>query len=114
MKQVLDNTNRRKTVDNLTKPLRILVAVNVLIFVAGSFCWASLDQVKIYKAAFEGSKPKCIDCHVDKLPKKGEGEHDFNAYGHKIAEVKETAGEITEETYKKVGSIENFETESED
>jgi hypothetical protein len=71
---------------------------------------ANVDQIKVYKKAFPGSKPQCLFCHVDKIPKKEVGQHDLNAYGTK---VKETAAQITEETFKKVGAFEDFKEEGE-
>jgi hypothetical protein len=44
------------------------------------------------------------------MPKKGDGEHDLNAYGLKI---QETDPAITAETYKAVGSVEDFEAKGE-
>jgi hypothetical protein len=75
-------------------------------FIAGVYrAEANIDQVKIYKKSFPEAKPKCFFCHLDKIPKKDAGMHDMSAYGTK---VKETAGEITEETYTKVGAFEDF------
>ena len=66
--------------------------------------FANLEQAKIYKAAFpDEEKPKCIMCHVDKIPKKDEGKHDWNEYGLKVRKVKEKPDE---ETYKTVGKNE--------
>ncbi len=86
--------------------------INVMSFLAGIFILAGVntagantDQIKIYKNVFPGSAPKCINCHVDKLPKKDEGKHDLSAYGLKI---KAAGEEISEESYKKVGAIEAF------
>jgi hypothetical protein len=67
---------------------------------------ADVKQIKFYKEAFPGSKPKCLFCHTDEVPKKAEGKHDLNAYGLK---VQETAEEITADTYTEVGTIEDFE-----
>jgi hypothetical protein len=84
-----------------------------LIIAAGSLpSEASVANVKLYKAVFPGSKPTCIMCHIDKLPKKDEGMHELNAYGMKIKETKGTDEEITEETLKKVGTAEEFEAEN--
>lgn len=72
---------------------------------------ANINQTKLYKKAFPGTKPKCLFCHVAKIPKKADGKHDFNIYG---AKVKATAEVPTEETYKEVGSTEDFEASSEE
>ena len=70
------------------------------IFAAG-VAFANLDQIKAYKAAFpDEEKPKCTTCHVDKIPKKEEGKHNWNEYGLKVRKVKEKADV---ETYKTVG-----------
>lgn len=66
---------------------------------------ANVNNIKIYKEAFPGSKPQCIFCHVDKIPKKDDGMHDLSAYGTKI---KESAEEITVESVTQVGAYENF------
>ena len=65
---------------------------------------ADIKQVKAYKEAFADAKPKCVDCHVDALPKK-DGAHELNAYGKAAVEVAATP---TADSYKKVGSIEDF------
>ena len=70
------------------------------IFVAG-VAFANLEQVKLYKAAFpDEEKPKCTTCHVDKIPKKDDGKHEWNEYGQKVRKVKEKPDV---ETYKTVG-----------
>ena len=69
---------------------------------------ANVEQVKLYKAAYPDSKPKCTFCHIDKLPKKDEGMHEHNAYGKKILE---TDAKPTADTYKKVGTFEDFEAQ---
>src|SRR3989338_3003249 len=68
---------------------------------------ANVEQVKLYKAAYPDSKPKCTFCHIDKLPKKDDGMHEPNAYGKKVRE----AAEITADTYKQVGTSEYFEAQ---
>ncbi len=71
---------------------------------------ANVEQVKIYKKVFPESKAQCITCHVDKLPKKDDGKHELNAYGLKVKQTKvEMDAAPNEETYKKVGSAEEFE-----
>src|SRR3989338_4608366 len=69
---------------------------------------ADMNQIKLYKEAFPETKPQCLFCHVDKLPKKDAGMHDLSAYGIK---VKETDTEIKAETYTKVGAFEDFKEE---
>jgi hypothetical protein len=86
-----------------------LISGFVFAFVAlgNTLAMANADQVKLYKAAFPDAKPKCTFCHVDKFPKKDEGMHEPNAYGKKIRE----AAKITAETYKEVGTFEDFEAQ---
>jgi hypothetical protein len=69
---------------------------------AGS-AFANLDQVKLYQSVFGGDKPKCLTCHVDKIPKKADGQHEWNDYGKKLKAAKET---LSAEVYKKVGKNE--------
>ncbi|MBF0489031.1 MAG: hypothetical protein HQL15_00250 [Candidatus Omnitrophica bacterium] len=66
---------------------------------------ASLSEVKKYKEAFADAKPKCVECHVDAMPKKADGQHELNSYGKAVVAV---AAQPTADTYKKVGSIESF------
>ena len=77
----------------------------VFLVIAGTFstglAFANLEQVKLYKAAFpDEEKPKCTTCHVDKIPKKEEGKHNWNEYGLKVRKVKEKPDV---DTYKTVG-----------
>ena len=86
------------------------VAIFVLTMVAVS-AEADVNQIKLYKKAFPGAKPKCLFCHVNKIPKKADGEHDLNAYGLK---VKSIAAVPTEEAYKEAGSAEDFKMPAEE
>lgn len=61
---------------------------------------ANPDQAKLYKEVFGGDKPKCIVCHTDKLPKKGDGKHDLNDYGKKVVAIDPEHGE---DAYRKAG-----------
>jgi hypothetical protein len=79
--------------------------VCVLMVVGNTLAMANVEQTKLYKAAFPGSQPKCVACHIDKLPKKDAGMHDPNAYSKKILE---TDAKPTADTYKKVGTVEAF------
>ncbi len=87
------------------------------ILAAGAFLFTStakadLKEIKNYKEAYPETKPKCIDCHVDAMPKKDDGKHELNAYGTAvIAEAKKDAAADTKSTpatYTKVGKIEDF------
>jgi hypothetical protein len=84
-----------------------LISGFVFVTLGNTLAMADVKQVKFYKAAFPGSQPKCIFCHIDKLPKKDDGMHEPNAYGKKIKE----AAEITAQTYKEVGTFEDFEAQ---
>ena len=93
---------------------RILWVIPVVIVGWGLTAFANLEQQKIYKEAFPDSKPKCITCHVDAIPKKDEGKHDWNAYGKEIKkqaaqQAAKEAAKPTLETYKAVGPVEKFE-----
>lgn len=62
---------------------------------------ANIHVIKKYKEAFGSASPKCITCHMVKLPKKGEGQHEMNPYGQKL---KDAGGQdITIEDLKKIG-----------
>ena len=68
---------------------------------------ADMAQIKAYKETYPDAKPKCIDCHVDKMPKKDDGQHDANDYGKAV--IKAAGSQTpTADTYKTVGSIEDF------
>ena len=84
----------------------------VLLFSA-ALAFANLETVKIYKAVFEGEKPKCTYCHVDKTPKKEEGKHELNDYGKKVLAAKNELKKekVDEEVLKKVGKNEAADTE---
>ncbi len=87
----------------------LFIAIFVLVL-GGAMAEANVKQTKLYKKVFQVTKLKCLACHVDKIPKKGDGNHDWNSYGLKIMATDDV---VTEETYKKVGSIEDFEAENE-
>ena len=95
------------SVNRLKKTWLILGFGFVFVVAGNTLAMANVEQVKLYKAAYPDAKPKCIFCHVDKLPKKDEGLHEPNAYGKKVRE----AAEITAQTYKEVGTFEDFEAQ---
>jgi len=68
---------------------------------------AGLPQIKAYKEIYPEAKPKCIDCHVDKMPKKVDGQHELNQYGKAVVKA---AGvqKPSSSTYKTIGKIEDF------
>ncbi|MBF0571940.1 MAG: hypothetical protein HQL12_08750 [Candidatus Omnitrophica bacterium] len=67
---------------------------------------ADMSQIKAYKEAFPDTLPKCINCHVDALPKK-DGSHDPNDYGKAVIKAA-GAEKPTADIYKKIGTIEDF------
>ena len=85
----------------------IIGFVFCFVFFGNSLVMANVKQVKFYKTAYPDAQPKCTFCHIDKLPKKDEGMHEPSAYGKKVRE----AAEITAETYKEVGTFEEFEAQ---
>ncbi len=95
------------SMDQLKKMGLIAGFVFAFVVVGNTFAMANVDQIKLYKAAYPDAKPKCTFCHVDKLPKKDDGMHEPNAYGKKVRE----AAEITADTYKQVGTFEDFEAQ---
>jgi hypothetical protein len=85
--------------------------VNFLVL-TGFILWAvpvhaDMAQIKAYKETYPDAKPKCIDCHVDKMPKKDDGAHDPNDYGKSVLKAAKAAGldKPTADTYKTVGQI---------
>ena len=68
---------------------------------------ADVEQIKLYKAAFPESKPKCTFCHVDKLPKKTKG-----CMSRVPTARKSGSGDrVTADIYKQVGTFEDFEAQ---
>lgn len=87
-------------------------------FVLCATARADMTVLKAYKQAFPDTHPKCISCHVDALPKKADGQHEWNAYGQAAKKAINTAGvpevptadnidQITG-VMSKVGKIEDF------
>ena len=99
--------------DMPAKFMKVLAFPFGALFVSG-VAFANLEQVKTYKAVFpDEEKPKCVVCHVDKLPKKEDGKHDWNDYGKKILDAKKELKKekVDEEVLEKVGKNEAAETE---
>jgi hypothetical protein len=69
---------------------------------------ASMQDPKTYNEAYPNSKIKCIDCHVDAMPKNDKGKHNLNAYGKAVVKATGKAKVRTAATYKKVGKVEDF------
>ena len=97
----------------------ISVAVVAGFALSASVAHANISMIKAYKTIYPDAKLKCIDCHAVGLPKKDDGAHDPNAYGKAVIEqaakdakeaaaAKEAAVLPTADTFKKVGSIEDF------
>ena len=81
----------------------------ISILLTGFIFWAvsaqaSLQQSNTYKLAYPDAKPKCIDCHVDKIPKKDDGAHELNDYGKAVVKAA-GAQKPTADTYKSVGPV---------
>ena len=87
---------------------KVLWIIPALIVGGSITAFATLDQQKLYKAAFPDSKPKCATCHVDAIPKKDEGKHEWNAYGKEVIKQAGETAKPTAETYKAVGLAEAF------
>ncbi len=60
---------------------------------------ADVEQMKIYKGVY-GESAKCIQCHIDKIPKKDPGMHESNEYGKKVTAIE---AKPTAEAYQKAG-----------
>ena len=93
----------------VNNPLQKIMMLGMLI---GLVFWsvsarADMAQIKAYKETYPDAKPKCIDCHVDKMPKKDDGQHELNDYGKAVVK---SAGTVkpTADTYKTIGKIEDF------
>ena len=68
-----------------------------------------MKQMKIYKEAFPDAKVKCVSCHADAMPKKDDGQHEMNDYGKAVVDkAAQDGAEVTADTYKAVGTIEDF------
>ena len=85
------------------------------LILAGFILWAlpahaDMAQRTAYITANPDAKPKCMDCHVDKMPKKADGAHDNNAYGLAVIAAAKAAGRTTPiaADYTTVGTIEAF------
>ncbi|MEI8012580.1 MAG: hypothetical protein WCI27_08930 [Candidatus Omnitrophota bacterium] len=95
-----------------TRLMMMFITAAAAGIVFNSAARADIAEIKKYKEAFPETKLKCIDCHVDAMPKKDEGAHAWNDYGLAvIAQAKKDAvkeGEPTVETYSHVGKIEDF------
>ena len=67
------------------------------VFIAAGFLFSGVSQasmpvMKAYKQAFPGDSVKCSSCHVNALPKKAEGQHDWNAYGTSLKKAVNAGG----------------------
>ena len=75
------------------KNLSIFIQVLVLAgLVLSTQAWADMVVYSAYKQAFPDSHPKCSSCHVDALPQKADGKHEWNAYGLAIKKASKDAG----------------------
>jgi hypothetical protein len=73
------------------------------------FAWGAPAQghadaklMKIYREVYPDLKPNCTYCHIDKLPKKEDGQHELNPYGKTIQEkMPGKAKDLSDEDLKK-------------
>jgi hypothetical protein len=96
------------SISRICKTVVATLFVFSFLTMTGTAARANLAQVKLYKTTFEGEKPKCTTCHMDKAPKKEEGKHEWNDYGKKILAAKKELNkeQVDEEVLKKVGKNE--------
>ena len=98
---------------------RLVFSMTVLAgFVFSSTAQADVAMMKAYKEAFPDTHPKCISCHVDAMPKKADGQHEWNAYGLAVKKAANAAGISDVPTaddidklvaiFNKIGKIEDF------
>jgi hypothetical protein len=87
----------------MKKGMTLFIAVGLVFWMAAA--QANMKEMKAYKEAFPDAKLKCMSCHVDAMPKKDAGKHEFNDYGKAL--IAENA-KPTVDTYKKVGKVEDF------
>ena len=90
----------------MNKKAAVLVLVFPVFFcLLGEPALAHPEQIKAYKAAYEGAKPKCIWCHAIEKPKKEDGMHELSEYGKKAKALIEAPENKMpgEEIYKTIG-----------
>ena len=95
----------------MKKGMILLIGLGVVLWM--TMAQAGMKDMKIYKEAYPDATTKCINCHVDAMPKKDDGKHEWNAYGKAVIAEAQKAGakpdiSPTVDTYKKVGKIEDF------
>ena len=77
-------SKERQTQGRFGRIAHVFLFCSVAALVGSARAQATIHHQKLYKKVFPGSKPKCLFCHIDKLPKKDEGAHDLNEYGLKV------------------------------
>ncbi len=77
-------------VKNIRSIIFSLVVLGTFVFSATT--QADMIVYKAYKQAFTDSHPKCSTCHVDAMPKKADGQHEWNAYGLAIKNAAKGTG----------------------
>ncbi len=92
--------------NNATKVIYATVLVGLLMWSIPAL--ADLKEMQAYKEAYPGAKPKCANCHAQEHPKKADGQHELNDYGKAVLNAAGKDTKPTADTYKKVGSMENF------
>ena len=99
-------------IKDISRIMLMVLCFGVGFVVFSAAAQANLKEMKKYKESFPDAQLKCIDCHVSALPKKDDGQHEWNDYGKAVNDEakKEAAadGLPTADTYKKVGAIESF------
>ena len=73
-----------------------------LILALGSTAWATMDNLKTYKAAYPGKPATCKTCHQGAVGKKG----DLNAYGTALQTSKGGPGKALKLTTEDVKAVE--------
>jgi hypothetical protein len=95
----------------MKKGMILLIGLGLVLWIVPA--QAGMKDMKIYKEAYPDAKIKCIDCHVDAMPKKDDGKHEMNDYGKAVMAESQKAGakpdvSPTVDMYKAVGKIEDF------
>jgi len=84
----------------------MILFIGLVLVLGMATAQANMKDTKTYKEAFSGATIKCIDCHVDAMPKKDAGKHELSEYGKAV--LAESKDGITVDTLKKVGKFEDF------
>ncbi len=66
---------------------QLTVSVLVLMLACPAISFANIQKLKAYREVNPELKSDCTYCHINKLPKKEEGQHELNPYGLKVKEA---------------------------